>query len=83
MPNRSPYVRFERNQPQGVIKIVVTDAQPLSPKSVAGLPLFIIAAAPLVGESYAINLGGNRTRLSGRYHCGLDRRAWIWADASD
>jgi len=47
MPNRSPYVRFKRNQTQGVIKIVVTDAQPLSPKSVAGPPPFTIAVASL------------------------------------
>jgi hypothetical protein len=33
--------------------------------------------------SYVNGVVGNSARLSGRYHCGLDRRAWIWADASD
>jgi hypothetical protein len=28
-------------------------------------------------------VGGNGARLSGRYYCGLDRRAWIWTDALD
>jgi hypothetical protein len=54
MPSSSPYVGFERNQSQGVIKIVVTDAQPLSPKSVAGLPLITIAAAPFTRDSATI-----------------------------
>ena len=35
------------------------------------------------GESYVNRVGDNGARLSGRYHCGLDRRAWIWAHASD
>jgi hypothetical protein len=33
--------------------------------------------------SYVNHLVGNSARLSGRYHRGLDRGAWIWADASD
>jgi hypothetical protein len=33
--------------------------------------------------SYVNDMVGNRAHLSGRYHCGLDRRAWIWADALD
>jgi hypothetical protein len=34
-------------------------------------------------ENYVNDLVGNSARLSSRYHCGLDRRAWIWANASD
>jgi hypothetical protein len=48
-----------------------------------GCRYFTIAAAPLVGDSYVIDLVGNSARPSGRYHCGLDRRAWIWTDAPD
>ena len=34
-------------------------------------------------ESYVIGVVGNGARFSGRYQCGLDRRAWIWTDAPD
>ena len=33
--------------------------------------------------SFVVNLVEISARLSGRYHCGLDRSAWIWADAPD
>jgi hypothetical protein len=33
--------------------------------------------------SYVNDMVGNSARLSSRYHCGLGRRAWIWADAPD
>jgi hypothetical protein len=39
------------------------------------------AAAPLV--VYVIDLVDNSARLSGHYHCGLDRLAWIWIAAPD
>ena len=35
------------------------------------------------GESYVNDMVGNRARVSGRYHCGLDRCTWIWTDAPD
>ena len=34
-------------------------------------------------ESYVNRVGGIGARFSGRYHCGLDRRAWICTDAPD
>jgi len=33
--------------------------------------------------SYVNDMVGNSAGLSSRYHCGLGRRAWIWADAPD
>jgi len=50
MPSSSPYVRFERNQQQGVIKNRGHRRPAPQPKSVAGLPLFTIAAAPFSGR---------------------------------
>jgi hypothetical protein len=34
-------------------------------------------------ESFAVKLVGNSARLSGCCHCGLGRRACIWADTPD
>jgi hypothetical protein len=33
-------------------------------------------------KAYGINRASNNTRLSIRFHCGLDRRTWIWSGAA-
>jgi hypothetical protein len=66
---------------QGIALVdsIAADLDAPRPKeSVAGVAAITIAAAPLVRQSYVINLVGHSARLSGRYHCGLDRLAWIW-----
>jgi hypothetical protein len=80
MPSSSQYVRFERNQQQGVIKNRRHRRPAPQPKSVAGSPLITIAAAPFTN--------GTARRTRGTEYLStaavLEFSAWRqWADTDE